>query len=141
MGKCEICGEKTLAKELCPKHYQDKFRHDRYLRHREREIRVSKDRNRKIRQDLLASLGFAGKCQKCGAGIDDSQKRSSFVVENKIICLQCWNESKKINKFARNYDNCIRCGTNSVGEHFGNGLCEKCYSERRHRKEKQSVKN
>lgn len=132
MNKCKICGEKVIAKGYCPKHYQEKFRHDRYLRYKDREMIESKQRSRFKRQKLLKELNFLGRCQKCNVEIDTSQKRSVFIVGDKVICFPCWNERRKLEGFSRDYDMCIRCGSKN-GKHAGLGLCASCYSETRNR--------
>lgn len=140
MGQCIICGEKTLAKGYCPKHYQKKFRHDRYMRYKDKEIESTRRRHQEKRQELLQRLGFVGKCQKCISEIDVSRARSLFVVDNKVICSQCWRERKKLNGFSRKFSECVKCGSTNE-KHGGKGLCAKCYSDNRHSKEKTDILN
>lgn len=133
VSKCKICGEKVIAKGYCPKHYQEKFRHARYLKYKDRELIESKQRNRFKRQERLKEFNFLGRCQKCNAEIDAYQKRSAFIAGDKVICFSCWNERRKLAKFSRHYSACVKCGS-KTGKHAGLGLCTSCYSEARHRK-------
>lgn len=132
INKCSICGETMLARGYCPKHYHEMFRHDRYIKYRRRELKDALSRNMKKRDELLEKMSFEGRCQKCDSKVDISKNRSVFIVGSKAICFKCWNDSRKIKRFSRLYDKCLKCGS-KTGKHAGLGLCVSCYSEARHR--------
>jgi len=117
-----------LARGYCTKHYHEMFRHERYERNKSKELTATKLRNKLKRQELLKKLHFSGKCARCNVLINLSKKRASFVVDDKVLCFKCWNESRKVKKFSRDYKKCKKCGSTD-GKHAGHGLCVKCYSE------------
>jgi len=119
-----------IARGYCPKHYQEMFRHDRYLKYRKREINDANKRNTENRIELLMKMNFNGRCQKCGSKVDISKKRAVFIISGKVVCFSCWNENRKMKRFSRKYDRCVKCGT-TEGKHAGKGLCMTCYSEAR----------
>lgn len=83
-------------------------------------------------------------CELCGLKFDklnlhhkDKNVKNRNPNNLMLLCHKCHKILHKLNKWARNYDKCIKCNSTKI-KHMAKGFCEKCYRLNYKEKNKQT---
>jgi len=129
-NQCKVCGDgRVYMKGKCTKCY----RRERYLKNKNMEVLKQKLRQKKDRVKKFLEMSPNKICMKCGARINPNKERSFFFLGSDAVCLKCFGESRRINRFSRKYEKCIKCGS-TKNKHVSNGVCNKCFYKLRNKK-------